>query len=62
MKSKQILALVAVGATLYHLAALSRDAERWANNARRVRANPTPENLIGLLLASGILLADLRSI
>jgi hypothetical protein len=47
---------------LYHLAALARDAERWASNARRARANPTPENLIGLLLASGVLLTDLRSI
>jgi len=54
--------LLAVAALLYHLAALIKDTERVAFNARRVRDDPSLTNLAKLLVAEGVLIADLGSI
>lgn len=58
---KQTLGWVALGLA-YHLAALYKDAERCAFNARRVRVDPSLVNLGKLLVAEGVMIADLGSI
>jgi len=62
MSKKQTLALITIAGVLYHLAALVKDGEQWAANARRARDEPTLSNLASLVLASGIVVADLRMI
>ena len=59
---KQTLNVVTAVFLVYHLVALIKDAERCAFNARRVRANPSPANVAKLLVAEGVLIADLDSI
>lgn len=59
---KNTLTWLTVAVTVYHLAALIKDAEQWAANARRVRADPSPANLTKLLVASGVLITAARAI
>jgi hypothetical protein len=54
--------LFTIGVFVYHLAALVKDAERCAYNARRVRDHPSLANLAKFLVADGVLVADLGSI
>jgi hypothetical protein len=59
---KQTLTWLTVAVFVYHLAALIKDAERCAFNAQRVRADPSLTNVAKLLMAEGVLIADLGSI
>jgi hypothetical protein len=62
MTKKQTLTVLAVAGLIYHLAALLKDGEQWMINARQARDNPTLDNLAALVLASGIVVADLGAI
>lgn len=52
MTKKQAAGLAAIGLFIYHMIALAHDEKRWSNR-RRYQANPTPANLIRLLIAEG---------
>jgi hypothetical protein len=62
MTKKQTLALITIAGLVYHLAALVKDGEQWMANARQARDNPSLDTLVGLVLASGIVITDLRMI
>lgn len=61
MKPKEIVALVGVIGVVWHIASLFKDADRYQVNLARYQATPSTRNLVRLLLAEGILIADITS-
>ena len=58
MKSKEIAVAIGVVGLAWHVLSLVKDAERYEVNLARWRSVPTGRNLVGLLLAEGLLIED----
>jgi hypothetical protein len=59
MKPKEIAAVIGFVGLAWHVLSLVKDAERYEINLNRWRSAPTGRNLVGLLLAEGILIEDI---